>query len=300
MSGGAQKSVTFLLYIALIAGFAGVWKLQESIDTQLSGLHQEQDDLVLRSGSTLKLMSLEYAPLVADLYWTRVVQYYGEKRARHDANFESLWPLMDIVTTLDPNLIIAYRFGSTFLSEPPARGAGRPDLAIELLNRGIRANPNYWRFYQDLGFIYYLDLKDYPKASAAFLKGSKVPGAEIWMKVLAAKVLEQGETRETSAFLWNEIFNTATNADIKKNALTHLQLLRADADCEQLDALGTAYQNRNGHRPATVTDLVAAGLVSGLPVDPLGFPYVFGTDGKAQLNPQSPLFKERPLYLKPL
>ena len=62
---------------------------------------------------------------MADLYWTRVVQYYGDKRARHDANFELLWPLLDITTMLDPQLIVAYRFGSTFLSEPAPRGAGK-------------------------------------------------------------------------------------------------------------------------------------------------------------------------------
>ncbi len=56
----------------------------------------------MRSGNLLKVMSLEYAPLMADLYWTRVVQYYGDKAVRHDANFELLWPLLDVTTTLDP------------------------------------------------------------------------------------------------------------------------------------------------------------------------------------------------------
>src|ERR1700687_4012019 len=222
MSG--QKSTSWLLWVVLAAGFAGVWKLQEKIDVQRGAMHQEQDDLLLRSGPMLKVMSLEYAPLMADLYWTRVVQYYGNKQVRQDADIQLLWPLLDVTTTLDPNLIVAYRFGSTFLNEPPPRGAGRPDLAIALIQRGIAANPGYWRLYEDLGFIYFFGLKDYPKASAAFLEGSKNPGARVWMKALAARVLEEGETRETSAFLWSEIYNSATDADVKKNALMHLQL----------------------------------------------------------------------------
>jgi hypothetical protein len=295
-----QKSAGLLVGVVLLAGFGGVWQLQREIDAQRAALHQEQDQLVVRSGMLLKLMSLEYAPLLADLYWTRVVQYYGDKRVRHDANLEMLWPLLDITTTLDPNLIAAYRFGSTFLAEPAPGGAGRPDLAVEVLNRGIRANPEYWRLYEDLGFVYYFDLKDYRKASKAFLEGSKNPNAFIWMRVLAARVVEQGETRETSVFLWNEIYNSASNPQIKQNALTHLQLLRAQADCEQLDAIAQEYEKRAKRRPTTLRDLVNAGLLPRPAVDPLGFVYVFNSDGKAQLNPASPLFKDQPLYQRPM
>lgn len=295
-----QKSIAWLLLLALPAGFIALWQLQKRIDARRAQLHQERDELVLSSGKLLKAMSLEYAPLMADIYWTRVVQYYGDKRARGDPNFDLLWPLLDITTTLDPQLLVAYRFGSTFLSEPPARGAGRPDLGVQLVERGIRANPDYWRLYEDLGFIYYFDAKDYRKAAAAFLEGSKKPHALVWMKILAAKVLEQGESRETSAFLWNELYHSATDLEIKKNALTHLQLLRAQLDCEHLDALADEYEKRKGRRPASLRDLISAGLLPAAPVDPLGHFYVFGADGKAQLNPASPLFKEKNIYTKPL
>lgn len=295
-----QKSIAWLLLLALPAGFIALWQLQKRIDARRAQLRQERDELVLSSGKLLKAMSLEYAPLMADIYWTRVVQYYGEKRAHEDPNFDLLWPLLDITTTLDPQLLVAYRFGSTFLSEPPARGAGRPDLGVQLVERGIRANPDYWRLYEDLGFIYYFDAKDYPKAATAFLEGSKKPHALVWMKILAAKVLEQGESRATSVFLWNELYNSATDPDIKRNALMHLQLLRAQSDCEHLDSLADEYERRAGRRPASLRDLISAGLLPAPPVDPLGHFYVFGADGKAQLNPASPLFKEKSFYMKPL
>jgi len=263
-------------------------------------MHQEQDDLLLRSGPMVKVMSLEYAPLMADLYWTRVVQYYGDKHARQDADIQLLWPLLDVTTTLDPNLIVAYRFGSMFLSERPPQGAGRPDLAVELTQRGIAANPDYWQLYEDLGFIYYFNFKDYPKASAAFLEGSKNPNSQIWMKVLAAKVLESGETRETSGFLWNEIYNSTADETVKKNALMHLQLMQAEAECEQLNMVAAEYAKRTGQPANSMRDLVNAGLLRGSVVDPVGFVYTFDADGKAQLNPLSPLFKQKPLLEKPL
>jgi hypothetical protein len=289
----APAGKNWLLLPALLAGFSGVWNLQHRIDAQRTALHQERDDLVLRSGKLLKTISLDYSPLMADLYWTRAVQYYGDKRARHEANFDLLWPLLDVTTTLDPNLIIAYRFGSTFLSEAAPRGAGQPELGIQLLERGIQANPEYWRFYEDLGFIYYFEMKDYAKASRAFEEGSRKPGAQIWMKVMAAKIASEGESLSTSIFLWNEVYQTSTDPQIKENALTHLQLLRAEEDCRQLDLLADEFQERTGRQPTRMGELIQAGLLPRVPVDPKGYPYVFGPDGKAALNLDSPLLEKQ-------
>ena len=289
----SPNSKNWLLLVLLLLGFAGVWQLQQQIDRERAALHQERDELVLRSGKLIKAMSLEFAPLMADIYWTRVVQYYGDKRARHDPNFELLWPLLDITTTLDPNLLVSYRFGSTFLSEPSPRGAGHPELGIELLERGIKANPEYWRFYEDRGFIYYFELKDYAKASAAFAEGSKNPDAQIWMKIMAAKIAAEGESLATSIFLWTEVYQTAKDPKVKENALTHLQLLRATQDCKQLDALADEFQKRTGRRPLRIGELVQAGLLSSLPVDPMGYAYVFGPDGRTELNLDSPLLEQQ-------
>ena len=289
----SQNSIAWLLSVVLLLGFAGIWRLQHDIDAQRLSLSEERDDMLLRSGKLMKVMSLEYAPLLADIYWTRVVQYYGNKHARGQANLELLWPLLDITTTLDPNLLISYRFGAMFLSQAPPAGAGRSDLAVKLIERGIQTNPDYWRLYEDLGFIYYFDLKDYKKASDAFLEGSKKPNAQLWMKVMAAKVAAEGESLETSVFLWKDIYNSTSDPSVKKNALMHLQLLKVREDCRQLDLLADEYAKRFGKRPARISEMVQAGLLRGTPGDPLGFPYVFGEDGRAELNLDSPLVEQQ-------
>jgi tetratricopeptide (TPR) repeat protein len=288
-----QKSIAWLVLLVLPVGFAGIWKLQHRIDAERAVLSQERDDVLLRSAKLVKMMSLEYAPLVADIYWTRVVQYYGNKHVRGQANLELLWPLLDITTTLDPNLLIAYRFGAMFLSQKAPGGAGRPDLAVRLIQRGIQANPEYWRLYEDLGFIYYFDIKDYEKASAAFLEGSKKPDAKVWMKVMAAKIAAEGESYATSAFLWKDIYESTTDPLVKENAQMHLKLLRVREDCKQLDALADEYDKRYGRRPAHMGELVRAGMLRGIPADPAGFGYIFGDDGKAELNLNSPLLEQQ-------
>ena len=290
-----EKSIAWVLLLVVPFGFASIWWLQHRIDTQRESLSEERDDVLLRSAKLVKAMSLEYAPLLADIYWTRAVQYYGNKHVRGQANLELLWPLLDITTTLDSNLLISYRFGAMFLSQAAPSGAGRPDLAVQLIQRGIRENPDYWRLYEDLGFVYYFDLKDYQRAADAFLEGSKRPNAQLWMKVMAARVAGEGESYETSMFLWKDIYDSTADPSIKENAQMHLRLLKVKEDCKQLDALADEYAGRYGRRPARMSELVQAGLIGGIPGDPLGFAYVFGEDGKAGLNLNSPLLEQQQL-----
>jgi tetratricopeptide (TPR) repeat protein len=282
-----------LLAAVLILGLAAARSLQKQIDAERAEMLFEQDDLLLQSGSLVKKLSLEYAPLMGAIYWTRAVQYYGEKHQLHAPGLDLLWPLLDITTTLDPNLLVAYRFGSIFLSDAAPRGAGRPDLAVKLLERGIQANPEEWRLYQDIGNVYYFDAKDYLKAAAAFEEGSKNPKAPIWMKVLAAKIAGEGRSLDTSYFLWRQVYETTTDKDIRKNAESHLLSLKVDLDLQELDRLLDEYEKQAGKRAKRMSELVEAGLLKRVPIDSKGFPYVVGASGKAELNLNSPMLEEK-------
>jgi hypothetical protein len=278
-----------LFAIFLAAGFFCVWKLQVKIDGERSAEQLTKDELTLRSPAVMKKLSLEYAPLLGAIYWTRVVQYYGEKHRLHDQNIELLWPLLDITTTLDPHLLVAYRFGAIFLSDAPPRGAGKPDEAVKLLERGMQANPEYWRFYQDLGNVYYFDKKDYLKASQAFEAGSKYPGTPPWMKIMAAKIAAEGESLETSYALWMDIYQTTTDKDVRKNAEEHLRLVKAEMDLREIDRLAAEYEKKTHRRAGSISDLMQEGLLSGRPRDPEGFPYVLDESGHAAIHPKSPM-----------
>jgi hypothetical protein len=287
-----HPSQTRALWIAVVGVpllLAAIAVLQMKIDAGAHAYTAENDELMLRSGSAVRQMSLGYDSLLADFYWTRAVQYYGSRAGIDGAKFDLLWPLLDIATTLDSKLIIAYRYGAIFLSEPPPAGAGRPDLAVELVKRGIAENPDNYYLSGDLGFLYYWRLKDYPKASEAYLEGSKIPNAPSWLKMMAARIVEKGGALETSRMIWSQIYETAQNKDIRDEALKTLRGLRAQEDEAQLDEVAQEYRNRFGHFPASASELRDAGLLRGTPADPAGYPYVFGADGKSSLDPKSPV-----------
>src|SRR5689334_857362 len=130
-----------------------------------------QDVLFIRSPKVLKRLSLGYDGLLADIYWTRAVQYFGGQHVQSASQLNLLSPLLQITTALDPHLLVAYQFGGNFLAPRPPNGAGLPQEAIKLINYGIQNNPGEWRLYYQLGFVYY-DLKDYAAAGSAFKAGS--------------------------------------------------------------------------------------------------------------------------------
>jgi len=288
MKHGNPARAVWTAVVATPLLFAAIAALQMRIDSQTRSAAQEKDELLLRSPAVIKKMSLGYDALLADVYWTRAVQYFGARFGTKGATYELLWPLLDISTTLDPKLIVAYRFGAVFLSER-GTGPGRADLAVPLVKRGIAANPDEWRLNIDLGFLYHWRLKDYPASADALYEGSKKPGAPPWMAVMAARVAQKGGSLDTSRMIWSGIYESNRDPNIRAQALRTIQGLKAEEDEVQLDALAAEYQKRFGRLPTSMDDLRAAGLLAATPVDPLGYPYVFGPDGKSALNPDSPV-----------
>jgi hypothetical protein len=287
----SRLSQARLLWIAAAIPllFVAIPALQMNIDAQARAASQEQEEVVLRSPAAVKKLSLGYDSLLADIYWTRAVQYYGRRVGKEGAQFDQLWPLLDITTTLDPKLVVAYRFGAIFLSEPGVGGAGRSDLAAELVKRGIASNPDEWRLNADLGMLYYWWLKDYPDSAAAYFEASKKPGAPPWLKVTAARIAQLGRSFETSRIIWAEIYESTKDPSIRKKALEQLHGLKALEDESHLDDLAQEFRKKFGRDPASTSEMRAAGLLEGIPADPAGYPYVFGPDGKARLHPESPV-----------
>src|SRR5512147_2888440 len=91
----------------LVASLTGATFTLKGLDRVQSGATLK-DVLYISSPRALKRMSLGFDGLLADIYWTRAVQYFGGKHRQENAQYELLAPLLDITTTLDPHLIVAY------------------------------------------------------------------------------------------------------------------------------------------------------------------------------------------------
>ena len=174
MTRALRVQTTYTLLLAALLAASAM--LVRQID-RIRSDEPLQEVLYIPSPKVLKRMSLGYSGLLADIYWTRVVQYFGTKHKAKAKQYLILDPLLQMTTTLDPKLLPAYQFGSVFLSQKPPEGAGDPSAAARLVEKGIQENPQSWRLYYDLGYIYWIELKDAAKAADAFNRGSKIPGA---------------------------------------------------------------------------------------------------------------------------
>jgi tetratricopeptide (TPR) repeat protein len=279
-----NRLATSLCATLLVVFFAGTVFCRSQVEKLRGKEATLEEVLYMPSGKSVKRLSLGYSSLLADIYWTRAVQYFGDKSHQRSMRYDLLYPLLDITTDLDPHLIVSYEFGSLFLSQPPPEGAGQPEKAVALVEKGIRENPSYWRLYFTLGFIHYLDRRDYKAASEAFLKGSEVPGALPWMKVMAARMAEHGDDRSTAIYLWKAVYDTSIDPQVKDTAIQHLASLRAEADIEQLEQQVKIYRERTGVFPSRWLDMVRAGLLPGLPQDPNGAEYKLLPDGTVDVE----------------
>jgi len=258
---------------------------------QLHRIHDEtvpDEVLYIPSAKALKRMSLGYTGLVADLYWTRAIQYFGWKHKHKAIDYHLLYPLLDITTELDPHLIVAYRFGATFLGQEPPNGAGEPDKAAALIERGIKANPDEWRLYYELGFLDFMERHDYKAAADAFRRGSLVPHPHPFLKVLAAEMAQNGGDVQTARSMWNITLETTEDAMIKKNAQQHLQALDVDQTVPKLEDMVRQFREKTGVQPTNFLPLVKAGWLRGIPTDPLGHPYKIDPQGRVVVqDPES-------------
>jgi hypothetical protein len=131
-----------------------------------------------------------------------------------------------------------------------------------------------------LGFVYYTELKDYKHASETFERGSLAPNAHPAMKVLAARMAENGGDVTTARMLWSATYQSSKDSYIRQNALAHLHAIQVDEDVTNLQNLVTTFANQNGRPPTSMWELAAAEHWTDVPADPDGVPYTLSLDGQ--------------------
>jgi hypothetical protein len=275
--------VTVSAVALLFACMAGSVLLLRRIDRMRTGATL-QDVLWVSSPKTLRRLCLGYDGLMADIYWTRTVQYFGENQANGSSDLKLLAPLLEITTALDPHLIVAYEFGANFLAAQPPNGAGMPERAVQLAEYGIKNNPDDWHLYYDLGFVYYMELKDYSKAAEAFARGSDVPNTNPLLKIMAAQTAQHAGDTELARMLWLTTYQSTTDRGIRANASAHLRAMQVDQDVERLEKEASAYRMKTGRWPSNFSELASSGLISSPPIDPLGHLYKLMPGGTVEVS----------------
>jgi hypothetical protein len=279
----ASRRVTAAFSALLVLSLAGSVLLLRRLD-QVRSHATLEEVLYISSPKALKKLSLGYDGLLADIYWTRAVQYFGNKHHDGAQRYDLLAPLLEITTGLDPHLLVAYEYGANFLAPKPPNGGGMPERAIQLEEYGIGDNPNEWRLYYNDGFIHYMELKDYAGAAQAFARGAKVPDAHPFLALMAAKMAEHAGDLQMARLMWSTTYESTKDSTVRANAAAHLRALQVEEDVTSLEAVVGRYRQITGRFPTSFSDLESAGLIRGTPIDPLGHSYKLLPDGRVEVR----------------
>ncbi len=283
-----------VLLVTLLLGVAAVFGLSRWLDAHRPPVNPalEEENLYV-NGATAKRISLGFNGLAADWYWMRSLQYVGGKiiQVPEDVPIDSLGqlnlkllaPLIDTSTTLDPQFLEPYQYAAVVL----------PDIdvqqAIRITRKGIAANPNAWRLYQHLGYIYWQQ-KDFNAAGEAYDQGSKIPGAPKWMEAMKAKMAAEGGSRELAREIYQHIYEQTNDHLIKEMARKRLLQVDSFYQRDGLRNVLSSYKAQTGHCPSSwkeVEPMLRALRVkldaAGAPLDPAGTGYVL-LAGKCEIE----------------
>jgi hypothetical protein len=294
--GSKPAKHSWLLWVALVALLASATAMQVAVEgrvqrpAMLPGVHW------IQSPGLMRRLAVGFNAIWADIYWIRAVQYYGSTSLSTDEkkNFDQLYPLLDITTSLDPYFNIAYRFGSILLSEGYPNGPGKTEQAIVLLEKGIRESPDRWQYYHDAGFVEYWWRRDSRAAADWFSRGAKRPGAPNWLQPLAASVLAEGGERDASRELWTQLARSGEHEWIRKAAERGLMQLDAESHIEILEKVVQKFYDMHGRFPQAWWELTRIKMLNYFPVDPTGEVYTLDpVTGSVDVSRKSTLYPLR-------
>ncbi|MDQ5845952.1 MAG: hypothetical protein M3539_11740 [Acidobacteriota bacterium] len=288
------SSPEMVLLLVLMIGLSGVVTLAHWIDSHRPPVEVAvEEEKLYMTAATVKRLSLGFNGLAADWYWMRSLQYVGRKILNlpedvqldnlAQLNLNLLAPLLDAATTLDPQFIEPYQYAAVVL---PAINVAE---AIRIIKKGIAANPDSWRLYHHLGYIYWQQ-KNFTLAGDAYEHGAKLPGAPPWMQVMKARMASEGGSRETAREIYIRMYEQAGDGEVKEMARRRLLQLNAFDEMDALRRLMETYKARTGRCPASWQELNNAFRVlkvrvdsSGAPLDPAGTAYLLVKD-KCDVN----------------
>jgi len=102
--------------------------------------------------------------------------------------------------------------------------------------------------------------------------------------VLAAQMAEHAGDFDTRRMMWTATYQNSQDKLIRQNAVEHLRALRVDEDVTVLEQAVTRFGTRTGRLPMSMSELIAAERLSGIPVDPDGHPYKLTPEGRIEVR----------------
>nr|MEE4269275.1 hypothetical protein [Candidatus Krumholzibacteria bacterium] len=192
-------------------------------------VQERNEHLYFPSGKFLKETTLGYRAVTADYLWFRFIQYYGAfAKDQNDLRYMDV--LIESIITLDPMFIEAYHFAALVKWSD----FGDFPAAIDMLKRGVLANPSSAKLHFQVGFIYYVFDRDFPRAALWFEMAGQCPDATDVERRFAAFARYRSGDDRVSLELWKTMYLSTDSPQMKDLALKMIQKLERKLELIEL------------------------------------------------------------------
>jgi len=185
-----QKHLIFFSLVFLLAGVFSIHRKLERIQPRQNSM---ESYLYIPSAKFLKPFTFGFNQAVADYFWIKTVGYFGE-HLMSDRNYPWLYPMLDLVTTLDPQFIWPYYFGGITLSLE----AHQVEQSNLILKKAIHYHPDKWHFLFYLGFNYWYHDNNLLMAATYIKQAAMNPKAPRYLKTFPARLYNEAGQKDTA------------------------------------------------------------------------------------------------------
>lgn len=230
--------------------------------------------------SILKITAGEYQPLIAESAIVRVLFYFGTLfETNRNAlvvtpEFYNMFTTLQTAVKLDPYNMDPYYFVQAIYTWE----LGRVAEVNNMLEYGMKYRDWDYQLPFYIGFNYAYFLKDYPKAAQYMQKAAELSGFSLYANLAARYFFESGRSDFGIAFL-ETMEREARDPQVREIYKARREALVGVRTLE--DAI-EAYRQRTGAAPSKLRQLVTAGILDRIPVDPYGGEYFLDETGKVR------------------
>ncbi|MBI5526677.1 MAG: hypothetical protein HY897_10125 [Deltaproteobacteria bacterium] len=261
-----------LAFAAAAAVFFGAAAASRTrAEAHLAGFAMPDEVSFLPDKAIVKTFSLGQDELIADYYWLKAIQYFGDQENATPERLKYLHPLIDLVTDLAPEFEYAYRFGATTLVLRDTNG----DLASAILKKGIVNFPDNCRMPYLLGFVEYYVNKA-PAAAAVWYDHTGQTAARVgvkdmvWTSELARKLRLDAKDADLMIPVLEHMARNEPDPVLRDRAFERWRTALRKSKMRFLQSEIDAFFKNEGRYPADFAELREKGYISTPPVDPLG------------------------------
>lgn len=208
-----MRAWLWILTLLALAGAAGiVGKLRDPADPVRQGY------LSVAPAPAGRIVA-GFNNLVADALYMRFTVYWGYQ-LRHGRHFQNMYPMLSLITDLDPRFQPAYEMGALALGD-----CGKPEEAVALLEKGAKHAPDsYWFPYQ-AGLTLFFFGDDHLGAARYFEQAASKPNAPPAASYFAARMYAEADRKDLAIKTWQRIYASSKDPSVRqvaKNALARL------------------------------------------------------------------------------